>query len=439
VLEKWDDRVGDDWEAPELQSLDPQSWIMYHPINVTREKAVTELVENSYGKADEFLTRFQPLLEIYWRNKQFDKHVLIDENLFNAVETLTNVLQLLRHYQAHFASNLPGTTDIGLLHLDSKKIRSMLLPTPKDLQESIEKLVPERTKIRTLEVSEWLSQSIRELQKSVNDVSDFVEQSKNYNRINELFNPMREKIDLYGQFLNVISNVGSIKIKKEDENAIKDAEKEISRLAQIIAQVESSQESQSERFKKDLAEKLIPQLNREVHNLIQESVLPQYLDINSDKPEMIKQLDEKMDTFKRLDGLGLKYNDWEEELKTPLTQFNNIEELREELTNRHLLWHSVDEFENLDASYKKKLFVDINVDEISLKADHYQKISNRLNKSLPSNEVQVKLGNLVETFKGAMPIVKALRNPNLKENHKNAINDLLENGTLNVDEEGFTL
>jgi len=134
----------------------------------------------------------------------------------------------------------------------------MLLPTPKDLQESIEKLVPERTKIRTLEVSEWLSQSIRELQKPVNDVSDFVEQSKNYNRINELFNPMREKIDLYGQFLNVISNVGSIKIKKEDENAIKDAEKEISRLAQIIAQVESSQESQSERFKKDLAEKLIP-------------------------------------------------------------------------------------------------------------------------------------------------------------------------------------
>lgn len=92
----------------------------------------------------------------------------------------------------------------------------------------------------------------------MNDVSDFVEQSKNYNRINELFNPMREKIDLYGQFLNVISNVGSIKIKKEDENAIKDAEKEISRLAQIIAQVESSQESQSERFKKDLAEKLIP-------------------------------------------------------------------------------------------------------------------------------------------------------------------------------------
>lgn len=97
------------------------------------------------------------MLEIYWRNKQFDKNVLIDENLINAVETLTNVLQLLRHYAAHFASNLPGTTDIGLLHLDSKKIRSMLLPTPKDLQESIEKLVPERTKIRTLEVSEWLS------------------------------------------------------------------------------------------------------------------------------------------------------------------------------------------------------------------------------------------------------------------------------------------
>lgn len=45
---------------------------------------------------------------------------------------------------------------------------------------------------------------------------------------------------------------------------------------------------------------------------------------------------------------------------------------------------------------------------------------------------------MVETFKGAMPIVTALRAPELTESHWNDINNLID-GTINVEEEGFTL
>ena len=45
---------------------------------------------------------------------------------------------------------------------------------------------------------------------------------------------------------------------------------------------------------------------------------------------------------------------------------------------------------------------------------------------------------MVETFKGAMPIVTALRAPELTEAHWNDINNLID-GTINVEEEGFTL
>ena len=55
---------------------------------------------------------------------------------------------------------------------------------------------------------------------------------------------------------------------------------------------------------------MIPELNDEVHNLTEECVLPQYLDKNSDMHEMIKQLDEKMVIFKRLEETGVKYNEW---------------------------------------------------------------------------------------------------------------------------------
>ena len=183
---------------------------------------------------------------------------------------------------------------------------------------------------------------------------------------------------------------------------------------------------------------MIPELNTQVSQLHEESVQPQYLDKNSDMNEMIRQLDDKMATFKKLEETGVKYNEWQEHLNTPTTNFDNIDDLREEVTSRHLLWHSLSEWQSLKDVYEKTLFVEINDKDIADKADYYAKIANRLDKSLPSNPIQVALKEMVETFKGAMPIVTALRAPELTEAHWNDINNLID-GTINVEEEGFTL
>ena len=438
ALEAWDEKPGEDWDVTDTQNLDPYTWIFEHPTKAEAEQKVRTIMQSAYEKANQFLTRFQPLLEIYWRNKQFDMNILVDENLKNPVDSLSHTLNLLKYYQQYFQGNLPGITDIGLVQLDSRSIKEKLLPTPKDLQDEIEKLVPRKTRERTLEVHQWLTQSVRDLMKQINDVSDFVKQLQDWNRINDHFQTQRDKIDLYGQFQGVLANIGSTPLKKEDQNAIKDAEKESTRLSQIIAQVESKQEVETERFKKDL-EQLIPQLSSEVDELIKESILPQYLDKASDMNEMIKQLDEKMATFKRLEETAIKYNGWQEELRTDQTNFENIEELREALTNRHLMWHSLDEWKQLKDNYDKTLFADIDAEEISKRADHYQKIANRIIKVLPPNPIQDELKELVETFKGAMPIVKALRNPVLDQSHMESINALIENGKIDVEQEGFTL
>jgi len=83
-------------------------------------------------------------------------------------------------------------TDIGLFHLDSQKIKSDLAPTPKQLQDEVEKLVPTITKQRTLLVLEWLNTSIREMQRHVTDVSDFVLKKIDFERIGADFQPKRD-------------------------------------------------------------------------------------------------------------------------------------------------------------------------------------------------------------------------------------------------------
>ena len=85
------------------------------------------------------------------------------------------------------------------------------------------------------------------------------------------------------------------------------------------------------------------------------------------------------------------------------------------------------------------LWNEINDEEIKKNADHYQKITNRLIRVLPSNPIVDELKYLVDTFKEAMPIVEACRNKNLNEDHWTAINDLIPNGEINIEQEGFTL
>jgi len=62
----------------------------------------------------------------------------------------------------------------------------------------------------------------------------------------------------------------------------------------------------------------------------------------------------------------------------------------------------------------------------------------RLEKNLEDNPIQRKLKELVDTFKGAMPIVVALRNDALQEHHWKEIKDLI-NSDFDISNPEFTL
>jgi hypothetical protein len=78
-----------------------------------------------------FLKRFQPILEIYWRNKQIDLQILVNERLKNPVDGLNNTIKLFTYYNEMFGMRLPNQADIGLIQLDAKSARSKIAPTPK--------------------------------------------------------------------------------------------------------------------------------------------------------------------------------------------------------------------------------------------------------------------------------------------------------------------
>jgi hypothetical protein len=70
-----------------------------NPTQRNHEEIIRNLITSAYTKANQFLSRFTKILEIYWRNKQFDINILADELTLNPVDALGNTLRLLKYYQ----------------------------------------------------------------------------------------------------------------------------------------------------------------------------------------------------------------------------------------------------------------------------------------------------------------------------------------------------
>jgi len=108
------------------------------------------------------------------------------------------------------------------------------------------------------------------------------------------------------------------------------------------------------------------------------------------------------------------------------------------LFSRHLLWHSLQEWEELTEQWVKTNFGEIDAPTIEAASEKYDKIAKRLEKSLEVNPIQAKLKDLVDEFKGAMPIVTSLRNDKLTDAHWEQIREIVQND-IAISEPDFTL
>jgi hypothetical protein len=92
---------------------------------------IKEIIDSAFVKSDHFLTKFQPILEIYWRCKQYDISVLMNPNLRNSTDILSQTIKLFQFHDNMFEYKLPNQMELGLLKLESKETRSELKPFPK--------------------------------------------------------------------------------------------------------------------------------------------------------------------------------------------------------------------------------------------------------------------------------------------------------------------
>jgi len=155
---------------------------------------------------------------------------LVDEKLMNPIEGLQNTIKLFNYFHDLFQRKLPSNAPIGLINLNCENVRSKIQSTPKDRIAQLEKDIPDVIKKRNDESKKWLETQIRNLEKQIFTVEDFVEQQSFYNYASDNFQGVRDRVDMYSQIYNVLSEF-QLKVKKEDKDSFTESTTAISKLS----------------------------------------------------------------------------------------------------------------------------------------------------------------------------------------------------------------
>ena len=416
VLEEWDDMVGDDWEMPDSNYLDPQDWLLDHSPLEKYSKDLKILLEEAFGRAEKYLDGFAKYLTIFWENSRVNLDVFKNELLVRQSESIQFTLTLLNYQKELLEQEVPFQADLGLFRIDSDDLRKELLPSPEILIKKLQGFLPEMLKLRNRAIKEWLLSSNQSLKSGTGNLDDFVKQRNALKMIEKEYPKIKSKLDVLNQVYIQLKEF-RFEFKKDDDQAFVDTTHSMTSLLTTMNYSNESIEKGLETNAMKISKQLIPDLEKAINDLDFRVKDGKYLTREIKEEDAIKELALIIDEFKKFEDLGNKYREYQRTLGMDESDFENMRNLKEDLDLRFAMWKSLKEWKELTKSWINGKFNEIDTEQIISKGDYFTNIIKKSQKKLPPNPILDELRDIVYDFKDTMPVVIALRNKYLKEHH----------------------
>ena len=233
MLESWDDKVWEDWEPPDENHLDCDTWLEGEDSRINQSTKIHYYMDKAFKMSRKYITNFKPYLQMYYDNQHINYDKVMNEKLKNPQEVIQELLKLLNKQIDDFENYLPESKDLVLLRIDFNKVKQKIKPNPKDAFERLRKELSFVIQKRILQKKQWLNDKIDLITSTVIDVDQFVRQVQELDFIDKHFQKVKDEIDLY-QNLQWICQQNGIPISKEDTKLISEMYQIISNLSQEV-------------------------------------------------------------------------------------------------------------------------------------------------------------------------------------------------------------
>ncbi|XP_066430422.1 dynein axonemal heavy chain 6 isoform X1 [Eleutherodactylus coqui] len=369
-------------------------------------------IQSAFTTANVYAATFERFRLFFKENESLDLEALKEED--HGVEFFAEQLQKY-HKEHKDAVTIVQKMNLGLLLIDSKKLKEKLIPSPKKCLEAINEILPILGKKKMDAILAEAQDAEFKLQFYPTTTLDYVNTLIFLDEIQERIDVLEEESNVVAQMYQLIESY-NVPTPPEDFAEFATLKPSILGVRNAIDKAVGERDSSIEKFCRSL-DKDIAELNREVKAVKHQSQDPQILDINADQTKVKQILADLQTIIDELQKRAFQCKTYQKNFKVEVTKFDELEEVSAELKLKQLLWDSMTEWDVLQAEWMQSKFETLDPEQLNASVLKYAKFVNQLEKGLPPNNVVPCIKASVEKMKEKVPVITDLRNPFLKPRH----------------------
>ena len=342
---------------------------------------------------------------------------------------------------------LPFETLLGILKLDSSKLRDALLPSPAECLGEIQLLLPELGSEKVAVLLKELNNANAELGKERAGVEDFCSYLEFLEKLQGKQDAIAEAYAKVEEHYELMSEQ-NVYVKPEQMAVYGSVTIEFSNMKSTMDGCESRKAEDIMNFSV-LMESNIKTLEADrkaAKNSAQDEIFLEYsptgMEESSEVMLKLTELDETSTNLKAqaetIKAQQKLFNKHDANSSGEVARFEELRDVVDDIQLKKRLWDSLREFGALTTQWTATKFEELDADEMTDIVGQYNKTVMNAERSLPSNNVVVQLSQMVSTFKNTVPIITDLSNKNLKDRHWGKIEGVIGNPVPRDDPEKFT-
>jgi len=416
---------GDDTADFKLESM-----VLEDPLFLDIKSGIKSGLALAFQAAGLYAKSFEPARDTYLDNLSTDIAAFADAPI-----VVFKDLMAKYDTQIKELSKMAVSANVGIIQVDSSRLKNLFVPSPKARLSEIERLMPAVAREKCRELLEKCRESSTKISQIPATVDEFVEIMSFLNSIHEQSEVDHANFVFLQDLYNLLSEA-KIRVPESDKAQFEKLTQTRQTFKTAIVLSESGIHSNTERFSKEL-ESEIPVLLDDIKVTMEQLKDESLSQVDSDMDEVITFLEERDAQLCVLEEKAARFRHYQEVLQVEVGSWEELKETRQDLDVKLQLWSSLKTWNEFTTGWMNAPFEQIEIEEISKQVAIYNKVYARAKRALEGNPVVGLLREKIAAFQNTLPVVSDLRNPDLQKHHWDAIQKLLNHDVRN--DPNFTL
>ncbi|XP_074052253.1 dynein axonemal heavy chain 6 isoform X2 [Macrotis lagotis] len=350
---------------------------------------IKETIRSAFDVANIYAATFEKFQSFYRENEGLDLETLRKQepgvNFFAE--------QLEKYHREHKeALALRPIRNVGLLLIDTKKMKKKLIPSPMRCLEVINNMLPLQSRKKVDAIISEAQDAEYKLEFVPTATVEYVNSLLFLDEIQERIEVLEDEANIVAKMYKLIEQY-QVPTPPEDFAVFATMKPSIIEVRNAIDKSVGQRDTSIQLFCQHL-DKDVEELNNEVNEVKLQAQDPQILDSSADQVKIKALLGDLQVILDDLQKRAFQYKSYQKNFKVPVSKFEALEEVSAELKLKQLLWDSLSEWDELQADWLE-LPVITDLRNPFLKPRHWTTIEQIVDVNLMDPDSPLTLGYLI--------------------------------------------